>query len=609
MSGMSGAGKAGASEVRLTKSIFIRLTAFALTISIFPIFLISSLLLWRMERMTERELNQSFQWLVSEHKGNVEDRLGQYVSSLRYAARNTTILDALSDGGGNAYLLGGTVSSEVFKTMPMENHREVRGCIVYTDGGVRAYGTCVTAFTEIVEREWRARGWNGGEDWFVDATWDGRSTLAIVMPMQVVDVNAFTSRRVGLIRLDLYLDELFAPAPGGDREYQVALFDGEGSALYASDPALIPALEDWMAAAEPPQTLDSFTVLREELDGYGLPLLYLFNTNELAVQKKALKQVIYPAAMAIALLIVLGAYWFFRRFSRRVDALLEKFRIAGTGDLSPTAPVGGEDEIALLDRRFGQMLQEMDALNRKSYAQQTAIREAKYRNLQLQINPHFLYNTLETISAIGAMHGAFQVCDLCEKLGDIFRYSLGKNEGKYTAVANELRQTQNYIFIQQVRYRFEVFYSVDVNADEVYMLRFLLQPIVENAVLHGLAKKDGPGTLEVYVGRRGGDLEIRISDDGAGMPPEQLETLRRRLREDTDQRENNANIGVWNISQRIRLSYGEPYGVEVQSRPGQGSTFTLLLPMITKGMIANDEIQAADRGRRGADPEGTAREN
>ena len=593
---MGDAGKAGPSEVRLTKSIFIRLTAFALTISIFPIFLISSLLLWRMEKMTERELNQSFQWLVSEHKGHVEDSLERYFSSFRYAARNSAILDALSDPKGNAYLVGSAISAEVYKIMPLENHREVRDCIVYSTGGVRAYGNSVTTFTESAEREWLARGWNGETDWFVDETWDGRKLLTLVMPMQLVDVNAFTSRRVGLIRLDLYLDEQFAPAEGGDREYHVALLDDAGRLIYTSNPALTPALDRWLSEEKPPQTMEGYTVLRQELSDYGLSLLYLFDVNELAAQKNALKQVIYPTAAAIALLIVLGAYFFFHRFSRRVDALLEKFRIAGTGDLSPTEPIGGEDEIALLDRRFGQMLREVDALNRKSYAQQTAIREAQYRNLQLQINPHFLYNTLETISAIGAVHGAFQVCDLCQKLGDIFRYSLGKNEGKYTAVADELRQTRNYIFIQQVRYRFEAFYSVDVDPDEVYMLRFLLQPIVENAVLHGLAKRDEPGVLEVYIGRRGDDLEIRISDDGAGMSPEQLDALSRSLRENTDQRENNSNIGVWNISQRIRLSYGEPYGVEVQSRPGQGSTFTLLLPMITKGMIENDEVQTADRG-------------
>lgn len=593
-----GARRADASEVRLSRSIVIRLTAFALLISVFPIFLISSMLLLRMEDMTERELIQSYQWLVSEHLGNVEDALERYESSLRYTTSNTTILEALSSTGGNAYLLGSVVSTEVFKTVTMENHREVRDCIVYSTDAP-AYGTRVTTFTEVVEREWLSRGWNGGEDWFVDEGWDGRKLMSFVMPLDVVDVDAFVTRRAGLIRLDLYLDELFAPTRGGEREYQVVLLDQDGGTLYSSGAGLEDVVANWMQASgakQGVQMLGSFAVLSDVLPEYGMTMLYLFDINELNLQKKALKEMIYPWALAIALVIVLGAYGYFRHFSRRVNVLLEKFRIAGAGDLSPTEPIGGEDEIAVLDRRFGQMLREMDALNRKSYAQQTAIREAKYRNLQLQINPHFLYNTLETISAIGAMHGAFQVCDLCEKLGDIFRYSLGKNEGKYTAVANELRQTQNYIFIQQVRYRFEVFYSVDVDAEEVYMLRFLLQPIVENAVIHGLAKKEGPGTLEVYVGRRRNDLEIRISDDGAGMTEEALNTLRGHLREGADQRENVSNIGVWNISQRIRLSYGEPYGVEVQSKPGQGSTFTLLLPMITKGMIASDEVQAADRG-------------
>ena len=454
-----GARRADASEVRLSRSIVIRLTAFALLISVFPIFLISSMLLLRMEDMTERELIQSYQWLVSEHLGNVEDALERYESSLRYTTSNTTILEALSSTGGNAYLLGSVVSTEVFKTVTMENHREVRDCIVYSTDAP-AYGTRVTTFTEVVEREWLSRGWNGGEDWFVDEGWDGRKLMSFVMPLDVVDVDAFVTRRAGLIRLDLYLDELFAPTRGGEREYQVVLLDQDGGTLYSSGAGLEDVVANWMQASgakQGVQMLGSFAVLSDVLPEYGMTMLYLFDINELNLQKKALKEMIYPWALAIALVIVLGAYGYFRHFSRRVNVLLEKFRIAGAGDLSPTEPIGGEDEIAVLDRRFGQMLREMDALNRKSYAQQTAIREAKYRNLQLQINPHFLYNTLETISAIGAMHGAFQVCDLCEKLGDIFRYSLGKNEGKYTAVANELRQTQNYIFIQQVRYRFEVF--------------------------------------------------------------------------------------------------------------------------------------------------------
>lgn len=587
-------------EVRRFRSISVQLTAFALLISVLPLFFVSMLLLRRMETMTEQELTQSYQWLISEHIGNAQDRLEQYEANLGYAARNTTILEALTSRNADAYTLGTAISEEVFKTIPMENRSEVHDCMVYAAGAARAYGTRVTMFSESTAARWAARGWNGGEDCFADVSWDGKGLLAFIEPMHYVDVDVFSNERVGLVRLDLYLDGLFEPAKGGEREYRVALLDDAGNCLYASDSEIGGALESWaeLENCEPGEvySLGSFAVLIGDIPDYGLRLAYLFDNNEMIQMKRDLKRVIYPMALLIMAVIVVGAHVYFAGFSRRVGELLEKFRIAGTGDLSPRPPIRGDDEIAVLDRRFGQMLEDMDAMNRRSAAQQNTIREAKYRNLQLQINPHFLYNTLETISAIGAVHGAFQVCDLCEKLGDIFRYSLGKNEGKYTALSKELRQTRNYIFIQQVRHRFEVFYSVDVDADQVYMLRFLLQPIVENAVQHGLAKKEGPGTLELYAGQKDGDLEIRISDDGVGMTAEELEQLRRRLEENVDSRENVSNIGVWNISQRIRLSCGEPYGLTVQSRPGQGSTFTLRLPMLTKEMISDDEVQTADRG-------------
>lgn len=587
-------------EVRRFRSISVQLTAFALLISLLPLFLVSVLLLWRMESMTEQELTQSYQWLISEHIGNVKDKLRQYEASLSYTSQNTTILDALADEGGNPYTLGSTVSGEVFKNVPMENRTDVYDCMVYATGPVEVYGTRATVFTDRLREEWKGGGWKGGDGHFLDQSWEGDRVLSFVTGMHYVDVDVFTNEQVGWVRLDLYLEGLFKPAVGGEREYRVALFDETGDCLYSSDRKLEETLEAWMAqeprVAGEVYSLDNFAVLHSEIPSYGLRILYLFDNSEIVQIRREFKKMIWPIALLIVLVIVLCAQVYFNGFSRRVSELLEKFRIAGTGDLSPRPPIRGEDEISVLDKRFGQMLQDMDMMNRRNEAQQNTIREAKYRNLQLQINPHFLYNTLETISAIGAMHGVFQVCDLCEKLGDIFRYSLGKNEGKHTTLARELRQTKNYIFIQQVRHSFEVFYSVDVDADRVYVLRFLLQPILENAIQHGLAKKDGPGTLELHVEEADGCLEISISDDGAGMNEEELQQLRKRLEESVDSRENVSNIGVWNISQRIRLSYGEPYGITVQSRPGHGSTFTLRLPMLTKEMIAGDEIQTADRG-------------
>jgi sensor histidine kinase YesM len=141
-----------------------------------------------------------------------------------------------------------------------------------------------------------------------------------------------------------------------------------------------------------------------------------------------------------------------------------------------------------------------------------------------------------------------------------------------------------------MRYRFEVFYSIEVDPDEVCMLRFLLQPIVENACIARPGQKGRAGDAGGVRGSGGGALILRVSDDGAGMTQEELAQLQRRLSELPGAERGVKHVGVWNIHQRIRLAHGEPYGVEVYSRPGQGSTFTLRLPLITKGMIADETL-------------------
>lgn len=591
-------------RLRFFRSITARLTAFALLISILPVVTISSLMTLRMERMIESELRQSYGWLVREHLSHVEEKLSLYENSLLYTSRNTTILENLTGNASNAYLRGQAISREVFKSVPMEDHHEVQNCIVYSMvEACPAYGSHVAMFTAWEEGVWRKKGWDGGQGWYLNRNWDGRWLLSMIYPVVEVDVQGFTSNRRAWLKLDLYLDRLVQPYSSwrgsAAEEYQMVLADANGGLLYATRSGLAPIAEAWVQSGRmgEMQSIGPWTVQGERALDYGMYLIYLFDNHEMIAQRSTLKRLVYPTLLLLTLVIIAVAYFFFRSFASRVNLLLEKFRRAGEGDLSLTPPIGGEDELAVLDDRFGRMLVRMDEMNRRSIAQQTEIREAQYRNLQLQINPHFLYNTLETISAIGTMHQAFQVCELCEKLGELFRYSLGKNEGHLTTVASEIRQTRNYIFIQQVRYQFEAYYSIEVDAENVYMPRFLLQPIVENAVLHGLAEKNGAGTLEVYVGRREESLAVSISDDGAGMDAEQLEALHALMRDTMDRRENGSNIGIWNICQRIRLLCGDGYGVEVYSRPGQGTTFWLKLPFITKGMIENDPLQAAGSGR------------
>lgn len=590
-------------QLHRMKSISVKLTLFALALSILPVLLASSVLMLKMENIVERELMRSYSWLVSEHMSNAVEKIEEYVSYLQFTAQNTTILNALTADGENTYLRGKTISAEVYKTIAMKNRREVRDCLIYSNADDRIYGTRVTTLSGRTEESWYGNGWSGGEDCMLDVSWDGRRLLTFIEPLIKVDVAGMSNEKLGAIRLELYLDGLFAPSfeqSAEAEDYQLALFDDQGECLYTSQSSVPDILADWTPASDcsdmEMQSLNSYTLIQQPLAEYGLTLVYLFDNNEITLQKQALKRMIYPLVLALVAVIAACAMIYFKSFSQRVNKLVRKFRIAATGDLMPKPPIGGEDEIAMLDSQFDQMLCEMNELNRRNDAQRNTIREARYRNLQLQINPHFLYNTLETISAIGAVHGVFQVCDLCEKLGSVFRYSLGKNEGKYTALANEIRQTQNYIFIQQVRYKFEVYYSIDLDADEAYVLRFLLQPIVENAILHGLARRADPGTLEVHAYLDQADLMICIRDDGVGMDADTLANLRALIAADTDSREDVTKVGVWNISQRIRSEFGDSYGLEVDSWPGHGTEFRLRLPYLTGEMIVNDEVQAAARG-------------
>jgi sensor histidine kinase YesM len=273
---------------------------------------------------------------------------------------------------------------------------------------------------------------------------------------------------------------------------------------------------------------------------------------------------------------------FTRSFSKRVEKLIHKIKVAETGDLSITEKIEGNDEIAVLDRQFNTMLGKLDTLIKKNYIQQLEKKESEFRNLQLQINPHFLYNTLETISSIAAVKGVFLICDLCEKLGGNFRYSLGKNYGEFVTVKQELVHTQNYVYIQKTRFenKFDVFYNVDPEMEDKLVLRFILQPIVENAIVHGLSNNKGKGTLEISIKEINHMLVIKIEDDGAGMSQQKVEEISNYINDTHQTEQTRQGIGIRNVNQRIQLACGIEYGITIESLQGRGSCFTITLPLL-----------------------------
>ena len=173
---------------------------------------------------------------------------------------------------------------------------------------------------------------------------------------------------------------------------------------------------------------------------------------------------------------------------------------------------------------------------------------------------------------------------MCQRLGEIFRYSLGKNYGEIVPLLQELDHIRNYIFIQEIRYanRFQVCYNIEAGSEKYKIIRFILQPIVENAVLHGLSGTNPAqmGVLEICVSVQEDALEIKIRDNGTGMDSQKTAELTRYINSADIREDSSKSIGIRNVNQRIKLACGEQYGVTIESCPGAGSCFTIRLPII-----------------------------
>lgn len=581
-------------------SIFKQLVSFTIVISVVPIILISGFLFQKIERLIVGDLVNSHEQITAQYMKNIEEKMLQYQNSLEFIANNTIILDTLTNSSGKSspYMKGRDISTEVTKSLLLDRPSEIRNCMIYSKIGENpVYGSRATMMEEAKKETWYRNKKALNEGWFTYiSAGKGQTILSILREIEKIDLLNYTKKDIGIIKLDIYMERLFSPGKNWENEksnFDVIVYGADGQDLYDSDPDKREVLTEFLQRQSDGEdyhngkihTISDYVVAGTALEEYGMNILFLFTNSELMEKKGEIQLLVIPLLMLVILAILFFSYLFTYRFSARVGALVQKIKVAETGDLTITKPIAGSDEIAYLDKQFSHMLKKLDKLIRKNYIQQLENKETQLRNLQLQINPHFLYNTLETISSIAAVNQAFVVCDMCEKLGEIFRYSLGKNYGEFVTISQELHHTQNYIFIQKIRYneRFEVFYNVEADVDRYMILRFILQPIVENAIVHGLGNLTSKGTLEISIRREKDALLIVIEDDGVGMDAERVRDLNAFINEPKEVRDNKKSIGIRNVNQRIQLSCGNEYGISIESMPYQGSRFYIRLPLIQRG--------------------------
>ena len=302
------------------------------------------------------------------------------------------------------------------------------------------------------------------------------------------------------------------------------------------------------------------------------------------IQKNTLLIISLTSVATILLLIVtlVFSYVIPRSITRPIYEIRDVTRQVADGNLDVRTHIEYGDEVRELGEALNVMIERIGDLLDQVTVEQVRLRHAELELLQAQINPHFLYNTLDTIVWLAETGEQARVVSMVGSLSKFFRTSLNQGKDNIT-IGEELQHAGSYLEIQQVRYQDILSYEIDVPNDLWgYMIpKITIQPLVENALYHGIKNKRGMGTIRIS-GRKGEDcFYIDVADDGIGMSEDRLAQIRDRInRSDPD---SNEIFGLYNVNERIRLRAGDGYGISIESSYGNGTVVTVKLPYVVHG--------------------------
>ncbi|MEK5256112.1 sensor histidine kinase [Paenibacillus sp. FSL F4-0125] len=304
----------------------------------------------------------------------------------------------------------------------------------------------------------------------------------------------------------------------------------------------------------------------------GWKTVSIFPYDSIIQDAKSLSELIIKISLGFIVVALLLIYITASMFSKRIRMLIRMIRRLERGDFNPTNDEYlGNDEIGQLHFAFKQMTTRLKSLITEVYQKELQNKEAELDLLQAQINPHFLYNTLGSISSLALKHQDTRIQDLVLHLAKFYRISLNKGKSILT-INEELKLTQSYNAIQLIRFKGQL--NITYNVDEAILpystVKLALQPFVENAVLHAVWNQESPLNIHIKGVVEDSDIILSVIDDGMGMNRETLHTLL----DDKPGR----GYGISNVDRRIKLRFGENYGVTVFSRLGIGTTVQIRLP-------------------------------
>ncbi|MFC4402166.1 cache domain-containing sensor histidine kinase [Gracilibacillus xinjiangensis] len=575
-----------------------KLISHFLFIGILPILCLGILVSLTVERVLEEQANDNTMQLISKVNQTFEFHINNMQSITYMIASDNEVQQFLdeSDGFKNKYEIQRflrsftTITSEVAGIMVVSNEGEYISNELYSPSVI-----------DLTKSFWYEEAVKNDGIFHILGRPDGRRLTSIVdyKNEDVVSVvraviDPFTSEVRGVILIDLKLRVIAETARDirlGKSGYLMVV-DNKGQNIYLPNQPIVEKVPlEWIS--EQPSGNFSKTINHERIQFIyqrspfaDWTTVGVFPAEESLFE---LREIRFYLTVFIFIIMIFGipvSYYLSQSISKPIVELMTFMRKAESGDLNVRYMDKRYDEIGLLGRSFNTMLQKLLELISLTERQERQKRDAEFRSLQANINPHFLYNTLDTIQWMARKHKAMDVAEVVESLAKLFRIGLSKGRDTIM-VSEEIEHIESYLKIQKTRYRDKLNYRMKVNpkVHACYTLKFILQPIIENAIYHGIKERRGPGHINITAEKEASQLIIKIIDNGAGMEKDQLDALRIAIKEavkrtENAESQNKKGYGILNVQARIQLAYGNDYGLEIDSEKGQGTCVKLLLPII-----------------------------
>lgn len=588
----------------LPKSIFMRFTLTFVLVGLLPLTLFTGFTISRFSRSTENNIVQSTQQMVALVANNLNARL----EDIAHQTASMYLYDSASYGTLRSILAGGATADsatsyygmrDFTKTM-LDANVSLRNAIFWDSMHDGTYSASLPQTKQIdTSYAWEAVDYIQAaiqnprqliisnphpEDYYFRGT-----TQVITLCRAYLDLDEMPMREkvLGVLMLDIpyaYLSEALA---GYDWNAmgELHIVNSENTSFFSSNSEVIDRhaplgiVQD--VKTDGVTTINGQKVITSSIPIAGWQIQFAIDQGALTRQLSTLQGYTYSMILIAAVASLLLAVWASRSLSTPIRSLLKQMKRVQQGDLTAHVEKVGEGELWDVSNGFNHMVMELNTHVRQSYLAKIQQQEAELNELKTQIHPHFLYNTLEVIRMTALENGDRPAAEMTQSLAKQLKYVIGEVQDE-VPLHREIEMTRDYINLIALRYgNIQIEVHIPTALMECLVLKLCLQPVVENAVQHGLRPRGG-GWIQLSAQRQEDVLTIQVMDDGIGMSKEQLDRVQVLLQNESigeKTADGWRGIGLKNVHDRIRFSYGEAYGLTVHSQKDVGSVIIIRVPL------------------------------